>query len=189
MREPVHELQIRLPAWVTERVDYDRVYPTDAERMQVATDLSAENVDRGTGGPFGAAVFTADGRLVSVGVNRVVPSMNSTLHAEMVALMMAQTRLGTYSLSEAGEAHELFTSCEPCAMCLGAIPWSGVGRVVWAATREDAGRIAFDEGPVFEASYEYLRARGLRLEPGPLREEARAVLSRYGSGGGEIYNG
>jgi tRNA(Arg) A34 adenosine deaminase TadA len=188
MREPVHELQIRLPDWVADRVDYDRTYPTDLDRMRVATDLAAENVDRGTGGPFGAAVFDDRGRLISVGVNRVVPSMNSTLHAEMVALMMAQARLGTYTLGE-DDIHELFTSCEPCAMCLGATPWSGVGRVVWAATREDAGRLSFDEGPVFEASYEYLRARGIRLEPGPLREEARAVLSRYGSGGGEIYNG
>jgi tRNA(Arg) A34 adenosine deaminase TadA len=74
-------------------------------------------------------------------------------------------------------------------MCLGATQWSGVARVVWAATRDDAGRLEFDEGPVFDASFEYLRARGIVLEQGPLRDEAAAILSRYGESGGEIYNG
>jgi tRNA(Arg) A34 adenosine deaminase TadA len=189
MRDPVREVTVALPAWVADLVDYERVHVTDTDRMRVAVTLAAENVDRGTGGPFGAAVFDSTGHLVSAGVNRVVPSVNSSLHAEIVALMMAQARLGTYTLGEAGEVHELFTSCEPCAMCLGATQWSGVARVVWAATREDAGRLDFDEGPVFDASYEYLRARGIRLEGGPLRAEAAAILARYGESGGEIYNG
>jgi len=184
------EIRIGLPAWVSDTIDPHRSYGTDGERMAVAVRLARENVRRGTGGPFGAAIFAPDGRLVSTGVNRVVPLNNSVLHAEIVAIMMAQARLGVYSLSiDETSGHELFTSCEPCAMCLGAIQWSGVKRVVWAATREDAGRLQFDEGPVFHASYVYLTARGIRFEAGPLREEARAVLNEYGSGGGEIYNG
>jgi len=184
------EIRIGLPGWVSDTIDLHRSYGTDEERMAVAVRLAGENVRRGTGGPFGAAIFEPDGRLVSVGVNRVVPLSNSVLHAEIVAIMMAQARLGVYSLAIDGTpGHELFTSCEPCAMCLGAIQWSGVKRVVWAATREDAGRLQFDEGPVFRASYIYLTARGIRFEAGPLREEARAVLNEYGSGGGEIYNG
>lgn len=83
----------------------------------------------------------------------------------------------------------LYSSCEPCAMCLGAILWSGVPRVVYAARREDAEAIGFDEGPVFPASVAYLRDRGIVLEPGPLREEAAAVLRVYVERGGLVYNG
>jgi tRNA(Arg) A34 adenosine deaminase TadA len=181
---------ITLPEWVASTVDFERRYATDGERMEVAVTLARENVQRDTGGPFGAAVFEAEsGRIVGVGVNRVVPLANSSLHAEMVAFMMAQATVGSYTLNEPGmPVHELFTSCEPCAMCLGATGWSGVRRVVWAATREDAGRLSFDEGPVFQATYEYLTARGIRFEAGPLREEARRVLAAYGRMGGEIYN-
>lgn len=186
-REPFPPITIALPPWVPEILDPRGDYPDDVARMRLAVDLSAANIDRGTGGPFGAAVFEADsGRLVGVGVNMVVPANNAVLHAEIVAFMTAQQRVGSYTL--AGEAHELFTSCEPCAMCLGATLWSGVRRVVWAATRDDANRISFDEGPVFAASHEYLRARGITLDAGPLRAEARAILERYGSGGGAIYN-
>ena len=71
-----------------------------------------------------------------------------------------------------GPPHELFTSCEPCAMCLGAVLWSGVRRVVYAARRDDALRLSFDEGPVFPESFAYLRRRGIRIEGGPLREPA-----------------
>jgi tRNA(Arg) A34 adenosine deaminase TadA len=183
------DLVITLPEWAEALIDYERVYATDTERMAVVVGLSRENIRRRTGGPFGAAIFSSDGALVGAGVNRVVPLNNSVLHAEIVAFMMAESALGSYSLGDEDGGHELFTSCEPCAMCLGAVSWSGVGRVVWAATREDAGRLQFDEGPVFDASYEYLRARGIRFEAGPLRDEARAVLAEYGSGGGEIYNG
>jgi tRNA(Arg) A34 adenosine deaminase TadA len=197
MTEPIppapRETRVVLPDWTAraDTVDFDRTYGTDEERMALVVRLARENVRHGTGGPFGAAIFEgASGRLIAVGVNRVVPLNNSVLHAEVVAMMMAQARLGVYSLSLEGlPEHELFTSCEPCAMCLGAIQWSGVRRVVWAATREDAGRLHFDEGPVFRASYLYLAARGIRFSAGPLREEARTVLAEYEKGGGEIYNG
>ncbi|HVG38584.1 MAG TPA: nucleoside deaminase, partial [Pyrinomonadaceae bacterium] len=90
--------------------------------MGLAIALARENVERGTGGPFGAAVFeAAGGKLIAVGVNLVVPLNNSTLHGEMVAFMMAQHRLASWTLGgEEMPRHELFTSCEPCAMCLGA---------------------------------------------------------------------
>jgi tRNA(Arg) A34 adenosine deaminase TadA len=188
---PFPEIRIVYPEWVGELVDFERPYTSDLRRMGVTILAARENVRHGTGGPFGAAVFeAATGRLVAVGMNLVVPLNNCVLHAELVALMMAQARIGSYTLGGDGmPGHELFTSCEPCAMCLGATPWSGVRRVVWAATREDAGRIQFDEGPVFAASYAYLEARGIRFEQGPLRQEAFAILSEYSSRGGEIYNG
>ncbi len=158
--------------------------------MRLAIELARENVLRGTGGPFGAAIFEVDsGRLAGVGVNLVVPANNSCLHAEIVAFMTAQAGAGSYSLAASGQpAHELFTSCEPCAMCLGATLWSGVRRVVWAATRDDADRLAFDEGPVFAASYKYLRRRGITFTAEVCRAEAQEVFRLYGERGGPIYN-
>ena len=159
--------------------------------MRLAIALSRENVERGTGGPFGAAVFEMEsGKLVAVGMNSVVRLNNCTLHGEMVAFMMAQRAVNNFSLSAAGlPAHELFTSCEPCAMCLGAALWSGVKRVVCGAGREDASRLDFEEGPVFPASYEYLEDRGISIVRNLLRDEARAVLELYRSKNGRIYNG
>jgi tRNA(Arg) A34 adenosine deaminase TadA len=187
--ENLPEIRVTLPEWVRDVVDFERRYASDEERMRVAIECARENVLRDTGGPFGAAIFEAEsGRLVAVGVNRVVPLNNSSLHAEIVAFMMAQAVLGSFTLDAEGlPAHELFTSCEPCAMCLGGVQWSGVQRVVWSALRDDAGSINFDEGPVFAASYEYLRARGISFVPGVLRGEGRAVLELYDSRGGPIY--
>ena len=115
---------------------------------------------------------------------------NCTLHGEMVAFMMAQVRLGSFTLNASHlPSHELFTSCEPCAMCLGATLWSGVRRVVYAAGREDASMLRFDEGPVFPASYRYLEERGITIVRNLLRDEAVAVLERYRAKSGTIYNG
>lgn len=184
-------VHVEYPDWVESRVDWERRYATDEERMRLAIDLSRENVLRGTGGPFGAAIFESDsGRLVSVGMNSVVRLNNCTLHGEMVAFMMAQARLGCFSLrSEGRPAHELVTSCEPCAMCLGATLWSGVRRVVCGAHRDDARRLDFDEGPVFPESHAYLEARGIRIVHGVLRQEANEVLELYRAHKGTIYNG
>src|SRR5690348_2797811 len=129
---------VDLPAWIEGVVDWERSYTTDDERMRLAIALARENVTRRTGGPFGAAVFARrTGALVSVGVNSVVRLSNCTLHAEMVAFMLAQHRLGTFTLAAPGlPLHELVTSCEPCAMCLGATLWSGVRRVVYGRSEE-----------------------------------------------------
>jgi tRNA(Arg) A34 adenosine deaminase TadA len=184
------EVRIACPDWVAQVVDWERRYPTDEEKVRLAVRLARENVERGTGGPFGAAVLeTETGRLVAVGTNSVVRLHNAVLHGEIVALMMAQRRLGSFSLAAPGlPAHELVTSCDPCAMCLGAILWSGVKRVVCGAAREDATHLKFDEGPVFPASYAYLRERGIAFVQGVCRDEARAVLEEYRRGSGVIYN-
>jgi tRNA(Arg) A34 adenosine deaminase TadA len=186
--EPLSIL-IELPAWVAPFVDSGRAYPTDAEKMGLAVALARENVLRRTGGPFGAAVFEeATGALVSVGVNLVVALNNSALHGEVVALMMAQARLRTFTLGGGAlPRHVIATSCEPCAMCLGAILWSGVARVACGATGEDARALGFDEGPVFPESYAYLASRGVELAREVRRDEARAVLQLYVDSGGPIY--
>ena len=184
-------VQVTLPDWVDEVVDWERPYRTDEEKMRLAIALSRENVARGTGGPFGAAIVEHDsGRLVAVGVNSVVRLNNSTLHAEMVAFMMAQARRATFSLASPGlPAHDLATSCDPCARCLGATLWSGVRRVLGGATRDDAMLLQFDEGPVFASSWAYLKRKGLEVRRGLLREEAVAVFDLYRESGGAIYNG
>lgn len=182
---------VSLPAWVRDAVDFTVTYGSDEDKMRLAIRLADENVSRGTGGPFGAAIFErASGQLISVGVNSVVRLNNCTLHAEMVAYQLAQKRIASYTLAAEGHPeHELFTSCEPCAMCLGATLWSGVHRVVIAASRDDAIGIGFDEGPVFAESYGYLRERGVEVVHGVLRAEGRAVLQRYQDLGGPVYNG
>jgi tRNA(Arg) A34 adenosine deaminase TadA len=182
---------VTLPDWVESVVEMDRAYATEEDRMRLAIELSRQNVLRDTGGPFGAAVFErGSGRVVGVGVNSVVRLNNCTLHAEMVSFMTAQSRLGCFSLrSPGGPEYELATSCDPCAMCLGATLWSGVTRLLCGATRGDALRLGFDEGPVFPESHAYLQARGIEIVHGLLRAEANEVLELYQARKGTIYNG
>ena len=145
---------ITWPEWVHEVVTFGTRYETDEDRMRVAIELARQNVMRGSGGPFGAAIFErSTGALLSVGVNSVVRLNNSTLHAEMLAIMMAQHRLGSYTLAgSSSTSYELVSSCDPCAMCLGAVLWSGVRRMVTGADRDDASALSFEEGPVFPQS-------------------------------------
>ena len=184
-------VHVEYPQWVDSVVDWNKLYTTDPERMRLAIDVARANVERSDGGPFGAAIFEQDsGRPIAVGMNSVVRYNNCTLHGEMVAFMMAQRRLESFTLSRPGlPVHELHTSCEPCAMCLGATLWSGVKRVVYGAAREDASRLNFEEGPVFPESYKYLEDRGISIVRNVLRDEARAVLDEYRAKSGKIYNG
>lgn len=183
-------IEIALPDWMSELVTYGQGYPDLEDRMRLAIELARRNVQRSGGGPFGAAVFERDsGRLVGAGVNLVVPLNNSVLHAETVAFMDAEQRLGSYTLAADGmPAHELVTTCEPCAMCLGATLWAGARRIIYGATRADAAELRFDEGPVFPQSYAYLEARGISIVAELLRAEARAVFELYRDRRGPIYN-
>ena len=179
-----------LPAWALEVVDeWDGTDADDESRMQLVIALAACNVAEGTGGPFGAAIFDRhSGNLVSIGVNAVIPSNCSHAHAEMMAIARAQRALGTYDLGADGLDHELVASCEPCAMCFGAVPWSGVRRLVCGATDEDARAIGFDEGDRPSNWQEALESRGIEVIAGVCRAQARDVLQQYIDAGGEIYN-
>jgi tRNA(Arg) A34 adenosine deaminase TadA len=191
-RDQLHPLvHVEYPDWVDSVVDWEKIHSTDESRMRLSIAVARANVEHATGGPFGAAIFeAASGRLVAVGMNSVVRLNNCALHGEMMAFMMAQHRLASFTLKSPHlPAHELFTSCEPCAMCLGATLWSGVQRVVYGAAREDASKLDFEEGPVFPESYRYLEDRGIRIVRNVLRDEARAVLEMYRAKGGKIYNG
>lgn len=190
MPDPRETVHITWPDWIQETVAFGTRYDTDDDRMRVAIELARQNVVRGTGGPFGAAIFErSTGALLSVGVNSVVRLNNSALHAEMLAVMMAQHRLGSYTLAGSPSAsYELVSSCDPCAMCLGAVLWSGVGRMVTGADRDDATALGFEEGPVFPQSYVYLQERGVAVTRSVLRQEAASVLELYRRQGGQIYN-
>jgi tRNA(Arg) A34 adenosine deaminase TadA len=158
--------------------------------MRLVIGLARENVARKAGGPFAAAVFeSATGRLVSAGVNLVTALNSSIAHAEIVAIMLAQQSAGTYDLGGQGmPLLELVTSADPCAMCLGAVPWSGVRRLVCGAAEEDATSIGFDEGAKPSEWERELVSRGIEVMRGVCREEAAAVLRQYAERGGVIYN-
>lgn len=183
-------IQIHLPAWLPDFLaGLPQVLATPEERMRVAISLSEANVAQASGGPFGALVVAADsGRIVAAGVNRVEPACCSSAHAEIVALSLAQQRLGTSSLdgTELGPL-ELVSSCEPCAMCLGAIPWSGVRSLLCGATKLDAEAVGFDEGERPGQWIEHLERRGISVRTDILRQDAAEVLNRYARGGGRIY--
>lgn len=181
-------IEVVLPTWLEHRLDRATVLASREDRMRYVVDLAARNVEAGSGGPFGAAVVDAGtGSVLAAGVNLVVPTRNSTAHAEMVALQLAEQRVGSFDLGETG-AVELVSSVEPCVMCLGAVVWSGVAALVCGAADSDARAIGFDEGPKPPDWVGDLRARGIEVELGVLREQAAAVLRDYAARGGPIYN-
>ena len=117
---------------------------TNDELMREAIRLSMENVANG-GGPFGA-VITRGGEIIATGVNRVTASNDPTAHAEVSAIRRAAQALGTFNLSGC----EIFTSCEPCPMCLGAIYWARLDRVYYANTKADAKAVGFDDSFIYD---------------------------------------
>jgi tRNA(Arg) A34 adenosine deaminase TadA len=184
------QICIDLPSWVAEEVDPGRSYPSDDDKMAVAVRLAAANVRHGLGGPFGAAVFEEDtGRLVAVGVNRVLEHHCSTAHAEVVALMLAHARLGTHRLDDGPACrYALATSAQPCAMCYGAVGWAGISRLIIGARREDVEAITgFDEGPLHPDWKGELEKRGTTVVTDVLREAACDALRAYHDAGGAVY--
>ena len=113
--------------------------------MAQAIALAIENVRAGLGGPF-AAVVVKDGAVVASGTNRVTSTNDPTAHAEVVAIREACRRLGSFQL----EGCDLYTTCEPCPMCLGAIYWARPARVLYAATQRDAAQFGFDDSFIYQ---------------------------------------
>ena len=180
---------IELPEWVSGFVSFWQEPLTSvSQRMQLAIALSKENVRQETGGPFGAIVVNeGSGELVSVGVNLVTSAGLSMAHAEIIALSMAQSATGEWNLAKAGRL-QLVSSCEPCAMCFGALPWSGINSLVCGARKEDAEEAGFDEGDKPDQWVASLHNRGIEVQRGVLRSEAASVLTHYRDTGGPIYN-
>jgi tRNA(Arg) A34 adenosine deaminase TadA len=188
-RELATRLSIELPPWATSLLE--GVEPLAGEDARIAfvlqlADAAATNTH---GGPFAAAIFRArGGELLAAGVNMVLASRAPVAHAEIVAIALAGTRLDTFDLAQAGPI-ELVTSCEPCAMCMGSLPWAGITRVVIGARDEDARAVGFDEGDKREDWAARLQARGIDVVRDVRRAEAAAILRRYADRGGLIYNG
>ena len=119
------------------------VSKSDLKFMSKAIDLSIENVKQG-GGPFGA-VIVKNGKIVASGVNRVTANNDPTAHAEVNAIRKACKKLKTFDLSDC----VIYTSCEPCPMCLGAIYWAHIGHIYYGNTKDDAKKIGFDDSFIY----------------------------------------
>jgi tRNA(Arg) A34 adenosine deaminase TadA len=183
-------ITLDLPAWLDSFLAAPHPsFDTTEHRMQLAIELASLNVRHKTGGPFGAAVFEEPtGRLLGAAVNLVTWGRCSILHAEIVALALAQRSRDSHDLgADQARPCQLFTSCEPCAMCLGAIPWSGVRTVVCGARGQDAESIGFDEGAKPQDWISGLEKRGIAVQRDVLRDQARSVLLEYQQAGGIIY--
>jgi tRNA(Arg) A34 adenosine deaminase TadA len=182
-------VRIDNPAWLeAEPWPALGVGASDAVRMAWVAELLDRQVAERTGGPFAAAVFDgASGEVLSAAVNRVEPASACIAHAETLALAEAGQSVGCFTLD--GRAAVLVTSAEPCAMCLGAIGWSGVDRVVCGATDPDARAIGFDEGDKPADWQVTLESRGISVATGVLRQRISGAMERYVAEGGTVYNG
>jgi tRNA(Arg) A34 adenosine deaminase TadA len=166
-------------------------FATLEDRMRLVIELARENYERDTGGPFAAAVFDeAGGHLVAIGVNRVVPMRCSSAHAEVMALSLAQQAVGTHDLGAAGQPpHQLVVNWCPCAMCCGAVAWSGVRTLVTAGSGPELEEITgFDEGPIHPDWSGELSRRGVRVVDAVLRDETCAMFRAFASSGRLVYN-
>lgn len=127
--------------------------------MNQAIALAAENVRQGRGGPFGA-VIVKDGQVIATGTNLVTSTNDPTAHAEVQAIREACRKLGTFQLNDC----ELYTSCEPCPMCIGAIYWARLRAVYYACTKEEAAAIAFDDQFIYEEIGKPVETRQLTMK-------------------------
>lgn len=187
------QVHLTLPVWVHDAVDLARVWTSDDEKVALAIELSRRNVEARSGGPFGAAVFGPDDRVIAVGVNRVVPHACSVAHAEMMAYMLAQQRTQRRRLNRDDNDAPLgpitlATSSQPCCQCYGATVWAGIDRLLIGARSEDVETLTeFDEGPLPADWIGELERRGIAVTRDVQREAAREVLRAYGEFGGERY--
>lgn len=148
------------------------------EYMREAIRLSVEKMEEGFGGPFGA-VIVRNGEIISRGYNRVLSSNDPTAHAEVDAIRKASQVLHSYDLSDC----DLYTSCEPCPMCLGAIYWSRFRNVYYGNTRQDAANIGFDDALIYEEIEKPIEERKitmLQLLPEEAKEGFKA-WEKYGN--------
>jgi tRNA(Arg) A34 adenosine deaminase TadA len=173
-----------LPMWVLAEVaEDDATIPAVHDRMRLVHRLADRNHREHTGGPFAALVADADtGEILSVGVNLVLATNLSSVHAEVVAISLAQTRLGVWDLGSGHRPAELVVNWRPCAMCYGAAMWSGIERLVIAGEGDEVEELTgFDEGPMREDWKEQFAARGIAVVTDVLREDALRTFAEYGA--------
>lgn len=187
------EFTLSLPDWAIEaNRRLPDVMPTLELRMAAVIRFSRMNFEQGTGGPFAAGVFERDtGRRIVIGVNRVVPSNCSSAHAEIMTLSLAQKILGTFDLGGADmPAYQLVVNWRPCAMCYGAVLWSGIRSLVIAGSGAEVETITgFDEGPIHPQWDEELARRGVELIQDVMHDESIEVFRDFTASGALVYNG
>jgi len=144
-----------------------------ADLMRRAIALAFENVRTARGGPF-AALVAKDGEVIGEGANSVTATNDPTAHAEIVAIRAACRALGTFQLTDC----ELYTTCEPCPMCLGAIYWARPARVFYAGVAADAADAGFDDAFIYEEMQRPLKSRRIPMAQ-LLREEALAIFAAW----------
>ncbi|HEU0276699.1 MAG TPA: nucleoside deaminase [Rhodanobacteraceae bacterium] len=177
-----------LPSWAADAVDRTRRYAGHDAQIELVIRLARLNVERATGGPFGAAIFDGSGNVVAIGVNRVEPLASSLAHAEIVALAGAQQVLWRARLNGDGQRYTLATSAQPCCQCYGALIWAGIDELLIAARRKDTELLAgFDEGPLPADWVGELTRRGISVVRDLRRHAACDVLRRYAAGAGRRY--
>ncbi len=144
----------------------------DKEFMQMAIDASIQNVKNG-GGPFGA-VIVRNGQVIATGVNRVTANNDPTAHAEVSAIRTACARLGTFHLQDC----VIYTSCEPCPMCLSAIYWSGITRIYYGNTAQDADDIGFSDKFIYDELATPMSQRSIPVQ-NIMRDEALSAFRAW----------
>ncbi len=184
---------ITLPDWAEQELKTMPTYLTTIEeRMAAVIRFSQLNIDHNTGGPFAAGVFEKEtGKVIMIGVNRVMPSHCSSAHAEVVTLSLAQKLLGTHDLGGPGmPAYQFVVNWRPCAMCYGATIWSGIRSLVIAGDGPELEDITgFDEGPVHPDWEAELNKRGIEVINNVMRQEACAVFQAFADSNLFVYNG
>ena len=145
----------------------------DAEFMRQAIRLATENVSSGRGGPFGAVVVK-DGKVIAPGANQVTATNDPTAHAEVTAIRNACQALGTFQL----QGCEVYTSCEPCPMCLAALYWSRCAAVFYGSNAQDAAQAGFDDAFLYDEMKKPLPERALPIRS-LLSEEAGACFAAW----------
>ena len=181
------------PWWaLTELEKLQECFVDVKSRMDLIIRFSRLNIEAQTGGPFAAGVFeTLSGRLVSIGVNRVVHHNCSSAHAEVMALSLAQKELKNFDLgAHEMPEHQLVVNWCPCAMCYGALVWSGVRSLVIAGSGPELEEITgFDEGPIHPDWIGQLERRGISVTNGVSKKEAVQVFEQFRDSGEPVYNG
>lgn len=184
---------IELPEWaVKENEQLPLHLPSTEQRMAEVLRFARLNFEHDTGGPFAAGIFEkATGKRIIIGVNRVVPTKVSSAHAEIVTISLAQQVLQTFDLGGPGQPEfELVVNARPCAMCYGAVFWSGVRSLAIAASGESVESLAgFDEGPIHPQWRQELARRGISLSENVLAEQACELFQDFAASGQPIYNG
>lgn len=148
--------------------------------MQEAIDLAKKNMESGNGGPFGAIVVK-DGKIIGKGSNKVTSDNDPTAHAEITAIRNACKNLNSFQL----DGCEIYTSCEPCPMCLGAIYWARPGKVYYAATKDDAADAGFDDEFIYKELATSIDQRQIPMKQ-LLRDKAQLVFEGWKKKEGKI---